>query len=557
MLTEDGRLGRPATSGVKSAGRAMKARLTGILLAAVCLISAAVLLLPAFQPFQTGSVRLPPADRAAWNRAVLLLHSSATPAGSYRLLQESLAAAGFASRIQAWPAIVPGMASDDKRKLEAEATADLVAALSELATISGCDADRIFVIAFGSAAGPAFRNFDRYAAAGLLLVVPSGLDQLTAAEIDSWPAGQTLALYAGSSGGDRAARAEWFFERLTGEDAGTFPGYQRSGFAGGRQYRSIDGLVSLTVYRALYPGLAALSLRLIPDLAGDLAGDSAPLASEPAAAPPSAATAAAAAARLLAGRIFGGLLAVLFMLLVPLILNDRLPPIISGRAAENPAAENRTAWLKELLLWLPAVALAVGLALGFAWLAGCRSSWPAVSLALLPGCRGLMVLLARLAGLRTWTGQPGLWPGAAPSAAFPVRLAGIVLPVLLLGLLAATIRYFLGALASPAWSPLLLPALILFNLPCGFAGGPPLANAPLRLISRYLPYLLLPVLLPVFAGWPGLAAGMLVLLALIWSANCGKAAARLSGLPFWGSLVQSAFYGLLLFLPVFTGNKAW
>lgn len=557
MLSEGGRSGQLTGPGGRNVGRSMSATLVGFVLAAVCLALAVALLLPAFKPIQAGSVWLPPADRASQSRAVLLLYSAATSEGSFHLLQESLAAAGFASRTQAWPVISPGLAADDKRIQEAAATADLIAAAAELAAASGCDAGRIVVVAFGSAAGPAFRCYAQYGAAGLLLVVPSGLDQLTAAEIDAWPADQSLTLYAGQSGDNQADRAEWFFERLTGEDATAYPAYQRPGLAGGRQYRSIDGRVSLTVYPALYPNLAALSLRLVPNLAGDLAGELADAQASPAAdpaatLPATAAEAAAEAARQLSRRLFAGLLAILFLLLAPLILNDRLPPI-----AASPAAADRTAWLKELLLWLPAVGLAVGLALGFTWLADCRAYWPAVGAALLPGCRGLMVLLARLAGLRTWawTGKPGMWAETAPSAAIPVRLAGIVLLVLLLCLLAIAIRYFLGALVSPAWSPLLLPGLILLNLPCGFAGVPPLANDPLRLISRYLPYLLLPIILPIFTGWPGLAAGLLILLAFYWSANCGKAAARLSGLWLWGGLIQSIAYSLLIFLPGLTGNK--
>ncbi|MEA4888837.1 MAG: hypothetical protein VB070_05180 [Clostridiaceae bacterium] len=501
-----------------------------LLLAAAALVLALMLLIPDFLItnanqglVQAGS---PSASAARPANAVLIIHEDTSSSSAYRLMQQILSSAGYTSQTLAWQ--------------EENGTPEFSAALSGLAAAAGCRSEQVWVLAIGGAAAPSFKQTCQTAAAGLILVTPRDLGSLTAAELDLWPADRPIDILGTHL---NTAAADWpepFFERLTGEDATLFAGYQPAGPLSGVTRLSADGLAALTVYPVLYSGLAALSPRVITDITLELA-DWQQVGSELNAGQANPVLLARTANGQASVWLVRGLLSLLLLILSPLLANGFIA------APHLPAPAEYRPWLSDLLLWLLAFLAAGGLGVAAAWLIHWSHGWPVLAAALLPGCRGWLAL----------AGRRIMWESADSGVNSyhrrPFRLAGFLVPLAWIALACLIAAHFLGTVLSPILPWYIWLLFMIFNgsaglaAPVGPAGHEPAsASGRLDWSIRYLPCILLPILFFVLQGWSGACAGILTGLIFCWTVNAGKAAASLSRMPVWSGLIQSVLYVLLI-----------
>ncbi len=365
---------------------------------------------------------------------------------------------------------------------------------------------------------------------GLLLLMPQGMEQLTATEIENRPADLTIAIFTGPDPAAGAGSIRGFYEQLTGEDTALFPAFQKNA-AGPLQYASSDGQTWLYLYPDLLPGLSLLPLRALPDATGWLADWASAIDGQ-------AGDAATAAPRLLIGLLFALLIAGLLLLAVALSLNLAL----TGHL--NQASSDGADKVAAIVLWLPAAVLAAALGYLTAILTG-NPGWLLIMALLLPGCRGWLRLALRLIRGQSIVGildsdQP------ANLRRLPRWTGGLITLLTLLGAV-AWIALAFGTLQPYGWSWILLPVLIAVTLPAGLSGQ----------TWQHLPYLVLPIGALIGLGWSGLLAGLLLLIVHLWASGLGRAMTGFSRQPLLGSLIQAIAWATALLLPPIVQGLSW
>ncbi len=490
--------------------------------------------------------------------AILLVCAPGQPDGQYHLLKASLAAAGFPSQV--WN--LPDVETTDAKSMQE--------ALDQLAVLAGCGTEQIWLAAVGGGVSAVWRLGSQLDVCGQILIMPQNLASIDAKSIRQWPVERPIAILSAkgsenSYGDDERA----FFERLTGEDAVLFPGYSDPGFLQSQQYFSASGKTWLSLYPGFFSTTAMFSFRVLTGVTDWLSDWSA--------------NEGMSDYRYVAGRKALVLTALLWLaglmfLTVPLgmiLFFDKKPadlPPVEKSAGILPRKRHKY-WL-EILIWLPAGGLGIGLGVLLAWLAGDSRSWLLPGVAFMPGCRGWLLLLIRRIQKR-WQDdeldsecEPQI--KAAPQSAFfwTGRIAGTIGLAIIVA--AVSIWSFLafGLTTSPKWIWLAWPVLVAFNWPAGMAmAGKGIDQTEMdgtlpektwhAAIWQHLPFLVLPVW-AIFAGtWAGLTASLLLLIVHAWSVSLGKAAALLLGRPGIGSWFCAAGYvsGLLL-PPIFYGLSA-
>jgi hypothetical protein len=173
-------------------------------------------------------------------------------------------------------------------------------------------------------------------------------------------------------------------------------------------------------------------------------------------------------------------------------------------------------------------------------------SWLAWLVLLAPGCHGWIHLLWRVFVLR-----PEQVPDepASPSqiniAALP---AVLLLPVLLVLILLPMPGYW------PAGQVAWLILLVIVSLAIGPVGAGSdhstmrgVGKSGWSSLIRFMPWLLLPVVVLIVSGQQSALVAVLIALAACWSNRCGLAVARISRSRWLGSLVQSFCHIGLIF----------
>ncbi|HAL73985.1 MAG TPA: hypothetical protein DCM45_02700 [Clostridiales bacterium] len=399
---------------------------------------------------------------------------------------------------------------------------------------------------------------------GLIMIAPQNLAELGDFALRLWPE-ERFCLILSTIETSSASRA--FYERLSGEDATLFPPYQQNTVKPW-QYASSDGRVWLLDYPALTQSWALISMRLLPDLTGWLRDWAEAYLDQPLTAP-------ATFPQLLPGLIFQLAVAGLLLLTVPAGMNLALQgsPVYI-RHPEDPQAFRAPfskAWLVgHQILWLPAAIIAMALGLALAWLNGRQQDWLLPSLLLLPGCRGLLALLARLASRKRSRSEFGSQEFAdhenqpdVNARLLPSQLTGLIVMLISLVLSALWIWLTFGSLFPSGVPAYWLPIVFLISWPSGLAatsaqvwlaldqGLPPVVRW-YQTLAHHLPFLLLIVYALFSFNLAGVIASALILLISLWSVNIGKAGTLLTRRPGIGSLLQAAAWTATVLLPPIT-----
>ena len=509
-------------------------RLFGGLIAVVALAASATLMI-----FTWARLNPPVKAGSSSPGAVLLVFSPEQPASQYHLMQASLGAAGISSTCESVEDVTDPL--------------HLKAAIEKLSATAGCTSDQVWLAAAGNNVPVVFQAGSQVVCAGQIMLAPHGLDSLTSGLMRQWPDGRAVAIFAVPSATDpRAQAARAFYERLTGEDTLLFPGFQAKGLFQPEQYLASTGLAWLNVYPALTASTALVSGQLLADVVDWLAD-------WPAAGSGINRLAARTALVDLSSWL---LLAGFLLLIVPLglilLLDVQQPAGLSARTTQ------RFAWLANSLLWLPALGLAAAIGLLVAWLAGRPEIFLLAGMAVLPGCRGWLLLpfLLIQRNRRAFAADAGEHAGVrrpADTRTWSGILAGLMacLFVLLLAGFWAWLTF--GSIVPPAWPWLVLPLLLAFNWSAGLAGttgrngraGEQVlwSTGKLDGVWQHLPFLLLPVAATLILGWSGFLAALLLLVVHLWSVSLGKAGAVLTGKVWIGSLLQTTGFALGFLLP--------
>lgn len=399
--------------------------------------------------------------------------------------------------------------------------------------------------------------------AGIILITPDNLGELTEEDFRRWPADRSTVVFTAAEA-DRGSEIRRFFEKLTGEDATLFPASQVN-TAEPFQYASTDGRTWLMIYPWLSSEWSLISPRILPDIASWLEdwaaagiGDSGSRHS---------------ASWLMITLIFQLLLAGVLLLAVPFALSLAMlgTPTLIPHPEDPEKIPLRTKGMKQIgyiLLWLPAEVVAVAIGIAVAWMSGRMADWMLPALLLLPGCRGWLVLIGRLINSR-WHEYDVFGPGSYTDEAerpvgcrkiLPSRVLGLVMLVLATAGAFIWIWMAFGSFKPIGWPVFILPVIFLVGLPAGLAGSPGQTGIALAIgtapagrwyqsVSQHLPYIFLLIAVTAISGWPGFTAGLLLLAIDLWSVSMGKAATLLSCRAGIGSLVQAIAWSTAILMP--------
>jgi hypothetical protein len=479
---------------------------------------------------------------------VIILTGEDRQQDHYRLLQTGLRWSGFKTLSLPMPV---DLTTASRRVLQE--------------TINTYAQDQIWIVCEGYAAPLAWQLIAQLNdVAGLLMIAPHDLANLSDFAVRQWPADR-FCLILSTIETSSANRS--FYERLAGEDATLFPPFQQNAFKPW-QFASSDGQNWLLDYPALTRSWALVSMRLLPDLAGWLRDWAESYIDQPSSVP-------AAVPQPLPGLILQLAIAGLLLLAIPAGLNLALQGspvyILHPEDPQLPRSPYSVTWLiGHQILWLPAAIIAMALGLALAWLSGRLQDWLLPALLLLPGCRGLLALLASLTSRKRSRPEFGSQEFSDHQnqprvniRMLPSRLIGLI--ILLISFVLSTLWIWLsfGSLLPAGVPAYWLPIVFLISWPAGLAAtaaqiglaleqGLPPAVRWYQTLAHHLPFLLLAAYALVFFNLNGLIAAFLILLTSFWSVSIGKAATMLTGRPGIGSLLQAAAWTAAVLLPPVT-----
>lgn len=492
-------------------------RISGLLIAAVCLLLACFLLIQSWVSLNTQPAQADSAPAAS----VLLITAADQSSGQYRLLRAGLISAGF---------VVADCVIDADTETNRQTIQD-AAFQMQASTLS---TNGVWLVSTGNGSAAAWLAGSQLeGVAGILMLTPQNIASLSIQDVENRQKDLAVAVFAAADFDDGDSRS--FFEQLTGEDTTLFPAYQPNIFKP-RQYASADGQTWLMVYPGLFSNWSLLSVRVLPDVTNlleDWSAANKPVDSEQ----------SSQAAIFLVSMIIQIVLAGILLLAVPIGLNFALNVKVS--ATVEPAGIERFRII-HALLWLPGAALAAAISLLLVKLTGHQTGWLLLALILLPGCRGWLFILARLIGGNRQISSVKSDQVQEQKLNLFFRITGLL--AIVLTVLAAVFWDWLafGTLQLAGWPWLLAPVLILIGWPAGLAGTDGWS------IWQCLPYLLLPFWSVFAYGLSGLVASLLILVILMWSVSLSKAATRLGFYPAIGSLVQAIGWTTCLLIPSIT-----
>jgi len=425
--------------------------------------------------------------------------------------------------------------------------------------------NRVWVICDGNSAPLAWQLTAQLDGVdGLIMITPQNLVELTDYSLKLWPDDRFCLIL---SSVETSAASRLFYERLSGEDATLFPPYQQNAVKPW-QFAASDGRTWLLDYPALTQPWALVSMRLLPDLTGWLRDWAEAYLGQPS-------PVQADWPQLMPGLIFQLAVAGLLLLAVPAGLNLALQGsplfILHPEDPQSSKAAYSKAWLiGHQIMWLPSAIMAMALGLALAWLSGRRQDWLLPALLLLPGCRGLLALFARLLTRKRSSTEFGGQEFAedeiqskAKSRLLPSRLTGLIVMLISLLLSALWIWLTFGSLLPSGVPAYWLPIVFLISWPAGLAatsaqvglaldqGLPPTVRW-YQTLAHHLPFLLLIVYALFSFSLTGVIAAGLILLISFWSAGIGKAGTLLTSRPGVGSLLQAAAWTVTILLPPIT-----
>lgn len=498
----------------------MTRRISGGLIAAVCLLLACFLLIQSWvslnsQPEQTNELSA---------GAVLLITAAEQNAGQYRLLRAGLISAGF-------------IVDDCQIGVDADANRNTIQTAADQLNDSVLPGSGVWLVSTGKGAADTWLAGSQIkGVAGILMLTPLNLASLSTQNADQRLKDVDVAIFAAEDSNNKINDASrTFFEQLTGEDTTLFPAYQQNLFKP-LQYASADGQTWLMIYPGLTSNWSLLSVRVLPDVANWLTDWSAAnksLDSEQ----------SSQAAKLLIILVVQIILAGLLLLAVPLGLNLTLSSKMSAPVVKASIDRYR---IVSILLWLPGAALAAAISLLLVRLTGHQTGWLLLALLLLPGCRGWFSILGRLISRDRRINSAKNIQYQDKKHNLMLKIIGLL--AIVLTVLAAVCWDWLafGTLQLTGWSWLLIPILILIGWPAGFAAIDSLS------IWQYLPFLVLPLVALFAFGLSGLAAGLFLIVVLMWSVSLGKAVNLLGFPPAISSLVQAVGWTTCLLIPSIT-----